>query len=60
MSLIFEGKTAVVTGGAHGIGKRIAGEFQKKGTAVCWIDIRPGDHFADDLADKTVLESFAV
>lgn len=49
-----------MTGGAHGIGKRIAGEFQKQGTAVCGIDIRPGDHFAGDLADKTVLESFAV
>ena len=59
MSLIFTNKVAVVTGGAHGIGKCIAGEFQKQGAEVCVIDIRPGDHYVGDLADKNVLESFA-
>ena len=59
MSLIFTNKVAVVTGGAHGIGKCIAGEFQKQGAAICVIDIRPGDHYVGDLADKNVLESFA-
>lgn len=39
----FEGKTAVVTGGAHGIGKAIAYGFRSEGAVVHIIDIRPGD-----------------
>ncbi|MCR5136737.1 MAG: SDR family oxidoreductase [Oscillospiraceae bacterium] len=55
----FENKIAVITGGAHGIGKCIADLFRKHGTAVCVIDRTPGDWFVGDIADKAVLEDFA-
>ena len=52
-------KTAVVTGGAHGIGKCIADEFRKEGVKVYVIDKAAGDHYVGDLSDKAVLEDFA-
>ena len=55
----FNNRIAVVTGGAQGIGRCIAEEFQKAGATVCVIDKQPGDHFVGDLADKDVLERFA-
>ena len=56
---MFSGKVVVVTGGANGIGKCIAGEFKKLGAHVHVIDVAPGDHFVGDLADKATLERFA-
>ena len=56
---MFENKVVVITGGAKGIGKCIAEEFQAQGAKVCVIDCVPGDHFVGDLAEKAVLEAFA-
>ena len=55
----FEHKVVVITGGAHGIGRCIAEEFQKNGASVCVIDKAEGDHFAGDISDKVVLERFS-
>ena len=59
MKMDFKDKIAVITGGAQGIGRCIAEEFQKAGAHVCVIDKQEGDHFVGDIADKQVLEQFA-
>ena len=56
---MFRDKIVVITGGAGGIGRCIAEEFQKNGAHVCVIDISEGDHFVGDLADRETLEIFA-
>ncbi len=55
----FEGKTAVITGGAHGIGKAAAEAFAREGAAVYIIDKQPGDWFVGDVSDRETLERFA-
>ena len=54
----FENKTAVVTGGANGIGRCIAEEFERHGAKVHIIDLAPGDHYVGDVSDPAVLEAF--
>ena len=56
---MFDNRIAVVTGGASGIGKGIAQQFQAAGARVCIIDVLPNDYFVGDLADQAVLEAFA-
>ena len=56
---MFQGKIAVITGGANGIGKCIADEFRRQGATVHVIDIAEGNHFVGDIADKATLERFA-
>ena len=55
----FQDKVIVITGGAGGIGKCIAEEFQKEGAHICVIDSAPGDHYVGDIGNQATLEDFA-
>ena len=55
----FKDKVIIVTGGANGIGRCIAGEFRKQGATVYVIDKQEGEHYIGDISKKEVLEAFA-
>ena len=56
---MFQDKVIVITGGAGGIGKCIAEEFQKQGAYVCIIDTAEGNHYVGDIGNQETLEDFA-
>ena len=56
---MFQDAVVVVTGGAKGIGRVIAQEFEKAVAHVCVIDLLPNDYFVGNVGDKETLEAFA-
>ena len=55
----FKNKVAVVTGGAHGVGKCVCELFEKEGAKVCVIDLNKNPYFQGDLSKEEDIQRFA-
>ena len=55
----FEGKTVVITGAAHGIGRCTAEMFASEGANVCVIDLKENPYFTGDISDEETLRKFS-
>src|SRR5436305_3635499 len=55
MSLL-EGRHALVTGAANGIGRAIAERFRAEGASVTGVDVEPGADVQFDLADTARID----
>lgn len=55
---MFQGKVAVVTGGAKGIGTAIVQAFERAGAKVCVIDLLDNGYYVGDIAEQEVMEAF--
>ena len=55
---MFQDKVVVITGGAGGIGKCIAEEFEKAGAKVCVIDVAENPYFVGDIGDEATVRRF--
>jgi NAD(P)-dependent dehydrogenase (short-subunit alcohol dehydrogenase family) len=47
-----DGKTAIVTGGAHGLGRQFAGALAREGATVAILDIADTDEAATEIAGR--------
>ncbi|NLW51831.1 MAG: SDR family oxidoreductase [Tissierellia bacterium] len=55
----FKDRVVVITGGANGIGKQIALDFEREGAKVCIIDRNENSFYMGDVSKKKDLEDFA-
>ena len=55
----FDGRVAIVTGGAGGIGRAIRAAFEREGAKVCVFDLQDNDYFTGDLSREEDLQAFA-
>ena len=56
---MFKDRVVAITGGANGIGMRIASDFREKGARVCVVDKEDNDYFVGDISQESVLREFA-